>query len=155
MVLLDQLFLWQSFCQNHFGDPYRLKIHIRGCKWLIFYSNTSSDIFKRLGCPKWFQKNFCHKKASQVEPVCSRWKMEFFFIIFLSINPKEFLLHFVLGLLLVFLGSGIFINAVLELATKDECHGGNPWIDFNEWFTSNCQRSLKHIHPFLLNHDMS
>ena len=44
MVLLDQIFLWQNFCQNHFGNPSRLKIRIRRCKWLIFYSNTSSDI---------------------------------------------------------------------------------------------------------------
>ena len=37
-------FLWQNVCQNHFGNPNRSKIHIRGCKWLKFYSNTSSNI---------------------------------------------------------------------------------------------------------------
>ena len=33
------------FCQNHFGQPNCLKIYIRGSKWLILYSNTSSDFF--------------------------------------------------------------------------------------------------------------
>ena len=36
---------------------------------MIFYSNTSSAliwIFKRFGCPKWFWKKNCHKKAGQV-----------------------------------------------------------------------------------------
>ena len=42
MILLEQLFFDKSFCQNNFGHPNRLKIHIRGCKLLIFYSNTSS-----------------------------------------------------------------------------------------------------------------
>ena len=37
-------FLWQNFCQNRFGNLNHLRIHIRGCKWLIFYSNTSSDM---------------------------------------------------------------------------------------------------------------
>ena len=29
-------FLWQKFCQNHFGQRNCFKIHIRGCKWLTY-----------------------------------------------------------------------------------------------------------------------
>ena len=32
-------FLWQIFCQNHFGHPIRLKIHIRGCKLVKYQCN--------------------------------------------------------------------------------------------------------------------
>ena len=41
---MTSFFVTFFFCQNHFGNPDRLKIHIRGCKWLMFYSNTSSDM---------------------------------------------------------------------------------------------------------------
>ena len=33
-----------NFCENLRQGNRRLKIHIRGCKWLIFYSNTSFDM---------------------------------------------------------------------------------------------------------------
>ena len=46
-------FFWQFFCQNRFGHPNRLKNHIKGCKWLIFYSNTSSHMnFQTIWMPK-------------------------------------------------------------------------------------------------------
>ena len=64
-------FLWQNLSQNHFGNPNRLKSHIKGCKWWIFYSNMN---FKRFGCPKspkWFWQKLCHKKAVQIEPFLS------------------------------------------------------------------------------------
>ena len=44
------VFLWQKFWRYHFENPNRLKIHIRGSKWLIFYSNIlwcSSSSYKK------------------------------------------------------------------------------------------------------------
>ena len=31
--------IWIFFCQNHFGQQKRLKIHIRGCKWVKYQCN--------------------------------------------------------------------------------------------------------------------
>ena len=37
-------FLWQNFCENHFGHPNRLKIHITGCICVKYQSLASSDM---------------------------------------------------------------------------------------------------------------
>ena len=63
-------FLWQKFCQNHFGHPNQLKIHIR-VKYQSFAPSALIGIFKQFGCPKWFWQQFCYKKAGQVEPFLS------------------------------------------------------------------------------------
>ena len=42
MVLLDQLFVTKFLSKSQASKSF--EIHIRGCKWLIFYSNTSSDM---------------------------------------------------------------------------------------------------------------
>ena len=65
-------FFCDIFCQNHFGNLNRLKIHIGGCKdWYFTQIHPLMLIFKRFGCPKWFWKKLCHTKAGQVEPFLS------------------------------------------------------------------------------------
>ena len=64
-------FLWQNFCQNNFWNPNLLKIDTRECKWLIFYSNTSSGINNDLDAQSDFDKKNCQKKAGQVETFLS------------------------------------------------------------------------------------
>ena len=75
IVLLAHLFLWQNFCQNPFENPNRLKIHIRWCKWTIFYQNTSSDMnFQTIWMPKVLTKTNSRKSWSSRTQGSPKWQ---------------------------------------------------------------------------------
>ena len=65
-------FLLQFFFQSHCRHQNRLKIHIRGCRWLIFCSNTSSGMnFQTIWLPKVILPKKLSQKTGQVEPFLS------------------------------------------------------------------------------------
>ena len=73
-------FLWQKFCQNHFWHQNRLKINIKGCKWVKYQYNLF--IFYPYCITKaifnWLNLRLSQKSDSLdtfLNKLCSRWRI--------------------------------------------------------------------------------